>query len=312
MTLWITGMAGFVGQAVARSAVSEGGAFCGVGLIAGAAPPSIIADRLLAARIDPPSLESLAKRFGAPSIVIHAAGSGSVGASLADPALDFEANVQSTQILCEYLRLHHPKAKLVLVSSAAVYGAEQPNAIAETAAPHPVSPYGFNKLAAELVVRSYGRNFGLHGAIVRLFSVYGEGLRKQVLWDLCGRLRHAPATELWGTGEEQRDFIHVDDAARLLLLAGALASASVPVVNGGTGEATTMAALAAYVTGAWQRHTGEKRSIGFNGQVRTGDPVSQVANVERAVQAGFSPHMRVDKGIDRYIEWFVHSEPKKA
>ena len=73
-----------------------------------------------------------------------------------------------------------------------------------------------------------------------------------------------------------------------------------------------MAALAAYVTGAWQRHTGEKRSIGFNGQVRTGDPVSQVANVERAVQAGFSPHMRVDKGIDRYIEWFVHSEPKKA
>src|SRR4029077_722043 len=140
-----------------------------------------------------------------------------VGASLQAPLEDFTRTTNSTATLLEWLRNYSPRSKLVVASSAAVYGDTQGVPAAESRPPAPVSPYGYHCLMFEQLCQEYSQVFGLHTAVVRLFSVYGEGLRKQLLWDCAGKLV-APGEriELGGTGEEVRDWVHVDDAVAML------------------------------------------------------------------------------------------------
>jgi UDP-glucose 4-epimerase len=302
MTLWITGMAGFIGQAVAREAVRQGRAVAGLDF--GAAGGD---GRIVAGAVDRAGLAALLRQAGPPGGIVHAAGSGSVGVSLARPALDFDSNVATTQNLCEFLRENGIDAPLVLVSSAAVYGNGHAGAIGETAPAAPLSPYGFNKYAAELIMRSYAGNFGQRTTLVRLFSVYGEGLRKQILWDLCGRLARDGRAELSGDGSERRDFIHADDAAKALLLALDQAAATAPVLNAGTGNATTMRALADAVCDAWRSTQGRAVAVSFSGLVRQGDPAALVGDVSALKALGFSPAIGLADGLVRYVSWFAQT-----
>src|SRR6202012_4896575 len=106
---------------------------------------------------------------------------------------------------------------LIVASSAAVYGAQHAGPIAEQDALVPMSPYGQHKLMMEQLCRSYAMTFGIRSTVVRLFSVYGASLRKQLLWDVCSRLhRGERSLMLGGTGREIRDWIHVRDVVRLL------------------------------------------------------------------------------------------------
>ena len=91
----------------------------------------------------------------------------------------------------------------------------------------------------EALCRSYGENFGLRAAIVRLFSVYGEELHKQLLWDICCKLdaRESAPLLLGGTGLEIRDWLHVSDAVSLLWMARQVCSPECPSMNGGPGTA---------------------------------------------------------------------------
>ena len=76
-----------------------------------------------------------------------------------------------------------------------------------------------HKLMMEQVCRSYGAAFGLRTIVARLFSVYGLGLRKQLLWDLCKKLsEEGSSVQLGGTGEELRDWVDVGDVTHALEL----------------------------------------------------------------------------------------------
>ena len=185
------------------------------------------------------SLDTLIKHAGRPDAIVHCAGGGSVSYSIDHPRQDFDRSVVTTLEVLEYIRLVHPKTILVLPSSAGVYGAVNETPIATSQALVPVSPYGLHKRIAEDLCRSYSRHYGISCAIVRLFSVYGVGLRKQLLWEACNKLRTADV-QFSGTGNETRDWLHIDDAAELLVCALSYASNACPVVNGGEGIATTV------------------------------------------------------------------------
>jgi UDP-glucose 4-epimerase len=305
MTLWITGLPGFIGQAVARQAEIRGEKFCGIGVVGNATVPDFIAPYLLDEQIGPANLDRLATRFGRPGLVIHAAGSASVPDSLAHPDRDFESNVHCTQILCEFLRQRVPSARIVFLSSAAVYGRRAESPISEDVAEAPISPYGHNKLAAELIIANYARNFGLRAMIVRLFSVYGEGLRKQIFWDLCSRLAESGQASLSGFGSEQRDFIHVNDVARLLFLTANHTCELAPKLNGGVGVGIRMIDLAQNVSTAWREVTGRTAVIDFNGRTRQGDPASLVADQRKLSELGFAPSVEFAGGVLSYVRWFV-------
>ena len=291
----VTGAAGFIGSHAVRQLLAERFEVVGIGHAA-VGRGAISACRLHESDIDHAALRALRC---VPDIVIHCAGGASVGRSIADPAAERSRTLDSAAAVLDFAAESAPRARLVLISSAAVYGNAAIQPIEEGAELAPVSPYGDYKLQAEEMWRSHAGRHGLAGAIVRLFSVYGEGLRKQLLWDACNKLC-AGDNDFGGTGEESRDWLHVADASRLLLLASRHSVPDCPVVNGGSGRAITVREVLCELSVA----LGLDLPPRFNGIARPGDPMRYLADIMRARAWGWQPRLEWREGIRRYAHWF--------
>ena len=151
-------------------------------------------------------------------------------------------------------------------------------------------------------------------AIVRLFSVFGQGLRKQLLWDACGRLARAEdVLALGGQGDEQRDWLHVEDAARLLAMAIDHASPQATVVNGGSGRPLSVQEVARLLCASWAAATGRPMTpVSFSGRGRPGDPKSLVADAALARAWGFEPRHRLEEALESYVEWYRRDQCLKS
>lgn len=304
MTIWITGANGFIGRHLARALADGEEAIHGIGHGHLESPDRerIGLGDWINGEIDAANLSALLVARGKPSMIFHLAGGASVGFSLAHPYEDFSRTVASTARLLEWMRVAAPDCRLVVASSAAVYGAGHQAGIHAGDATLPMSPYGQHKLMMEQLCSSYALSYGLNSTIVRLFSVYGAHLRKQLLWDLCSRLRtgESPLT-LGGTGDELRDWTDVRDVARLLVWVGRQAQQKTfQVLNGGSGRGTRVADIAAILTGAW----GGGVPVAFSGIRRGGDPVNLVAALEERGPDEFSWSIPVESGIPDYVRWF--------
>jgi UDP-glucose 4-epimerase len=250
------------------------------------------------------TVETLTTYAGEPDAVFHCAGSGSVAFSMTHPQQDWQRTVASTMSVLEYLRLQRPAARLVIPSSAGVYGVATRMPIATSDPLQPASPYGVHKMMAEELCRSYARHFGLRVALVRLFSVYGVGIRKQLLWDACSKLSQGQFS-FAGTGLETRDWLHVDDAAQLMLCAAGRASADCPVVNGGEGQAVRIRDVVELI--ALQIGAGAQPQ--FSGQSRAGDPTHYQADVNSALAWGWQPQRDRVREMQAYVDWFKEGAP---
>ena len=245
------------------------------------------------------TLESLADYVQRPDVVVHCAGSGSVGFSLIHPMQDFERTVSTTLTMLEFLRIHSPHSVFVYPSSAAVYGDVKYLPIAESISPAPVSPYGTHKKIAEDLIGSYARHFSQRVAIARFFSLYGPGLKKQLLWDTCRKV-DCGDNRFYGTGHEVRDWLHVRDAARLLFILSSHASSDVLIVNGGSGTGTTVREIVTAILETMKRGGSPE----FSQVQKAGDPPGYVADIRKAASYGWKPEISLDYGIDEYIRWY--------
>ena len=104
------------------------------------------------------------------------------------PYQDYQRTVATTHSVLEYFLTVRPNAGLVLPSSAGVYGIVNSMPIKVTDPLNAASPYGLYKKIAEDLCRSYGKHFGVRSVVIDLFSIYGIGLRKQLLWDACTKI----------------------------------------------------------------------------------------------------------------------------
>lgn len=304
MKIWITGARGFIGRHAARAFAARGDTVTGLGH--GAWTESEQRQAGLAlwrnGEVSHANLDAVAAVMGTPDAVVHLAGGSAVGPSFAQPSEDLNRSVAAAAALTEWTRLRAPTATLVMASSAAVYGAGHTGPISEAQPSTPFSPYGYHKRMAELLLQSYAHNFGLRTAVVRFFSVYGPGLRKQLLWDACTRLSASPAAlELGGTGHELRDWLHVTDACRLLMLGVDAASDRCVLLNGGTGVATPVRDIAAALVSHWG---GPQLPVVFSGRSRAGDPHSLVADTAASAALGWLPEMDWHAGLAEYVAWF--------
>lgn len=300
---WITGARGFIGRRLALLLREQGFVVCGVGH--GHSPvedwPQAGLTKWLNSEITAEALMQLAGGTGLPEYVFHLAGGSAVGASLSAPLEDFARTTVTTARLLEWLRTHSPRSKLVVASSAAIYGDTGGAPAQESTTPDPVSPYGYHKLMMEQLCREYSEVFGLQTAVLRMFSVYGEGLRKQLLWD-CGMKLMAPveSIELGGTGDELRDWIHVDDAAAMMHRIAELASVQSPVFNGGSGIAVAVRDVVTLLARSLRRPV----QVRFSGVRRPGDPFVLVSDAGRLSSLGFGRRVTLEAGVQRYADWF--------
>lgn len=302
--VWVTGAKGFIGRHLSTYLSQCGDIVLGLGH--GAWPGEIAIKSGIShwvnGEIEDSNLWQLVERSAKPDIIYHLAGGSSVGLSLQSPAEDFRRTVSSTATLLEWIRLHSPETRLVVSSSAAVYGNTPMVRLTEAGQFIPYSPYGFHKRAAELLCESYTQSFGLQIRIVRLFSIYGPGLSKQLLWDLCCRLRQSPSKlEMDGSGSELRDWVYIDDAVRILATVAQHRTKQLMVINGGTGEGICVKDVVKLVCQTW--HVSPE--VTFSGQQRHGDPQQLVADISQLKQLGFVFQNTLEQGIEKYVSWFT-------
>jgi UDP-glucose 4-epimerase len=301
--IWVTGADGFIGRHLLRLLGQQQGVI--VGALGFRDGMSVNDDGDVVwseGEIDDARLEALADAMGAPDIVYHLAGGGSVGASLTDPVFDFRCTVLSTAAITDWIRRRAPDARMIQISSAAVYGAGYDGPISEDASLAPYSPYGTHKQMSEALCRSARLDFGLDCWILRPFSVYGPGLRKQLLWDSCIRIAAGCETlSLGGTGEERRDWLHVADLCSILLCLSDASPTSGTTINAGNGEFKTVAEIGQLLVAAWGKPA---MPVEFSGQSRPGDPHSLIADTRRLSALGFAPQHKVDDGIADFVHWF--------
>ena len=304
MNAWVTGANGFIGRHLVRVLADRGYRVHGIGhgTIGDAESRRIGLAHWLNGEIDAANLNALAAHSGLPSTIFHLAGGSSVGLSIAQPFEDFSRTVASTARLLEWLRGTARDCRVIVASSAAVYGAGHAGAIAVDAATLPMSPYGQHKLMMEQLCRSYAVTFGLRSTVARLFSVYGPNLRKQLPWDICSRLQAGESSlVLGGTGSEVRDWTDVRDVARLLLaIDGKPQSEAFQVLNAGSGQGRTVAQIATRMAQCW----GGPASVQFSGIVRAGDPTSLLSDNAMLRSLPFDWTIPVEQGLADYVSWF--------
>lgn len=298
-SVWVTGAAGFIGRAIVRRLRAAGRGVVGLGH----APEGSLEREdplFVPGDIDPDIVAWAVRRFGAPSGVVHAAGGSSVAAGQAAPLGDFQRTVATTASLLHTLGRLAPGTRIVLPSSAAVYGNTTSTPITEDTVCEPVSQYGWHKLLAEQICRQAVDAYELPCVIVRFFSVYGPGLRKQVLWDVGLRLlTTSGAVDIDATGEETRDFLHVEDAVGLTV---SLLERDMPpcfVVNGGTGRAVRLADLLGLLGNA----LGAEGRVRYTGTIRPGNPPHLRADTDRLAGLGFAPRWSLEDGVAGYARW---------
>jgi len=304
-TVLITGAHGFLGRYCAAEFCRQGYRVMGIGHGSwdNAAAAAAGVEMWVEGSI---TLENLASLPLRPDIIVHAAGSRSVSYSLSNPMQDFESSVTTTLAVLEFARLAAHSMRIVLISSAAVYGSTDINRITEDTPACPTSPYGIHKHMAEQLCSSYRQHFGVESTVIRFFSVFGPGLRKQLLWEACCRMSSAEAPkslEFFGTGNETRDWLHARDAALLVRLAGEYAHDGL-VINGGTGEAISVSDIIERLAA----EMGWSGRISFNKIVRNGDPEHLCADCVRSGHLGWVPSVSLSDGLADYTAWFRGSE----
>lgn len=302
-TVWITGGKGFIGRNLAKHlALNQCKVFgIGHGAWVGQASKYWSYSGWMQAEINFSNLNYLASENGQPDLIYHLAGGSAVGPSIQNPYEDFQRTVDTTAKLLEWVRQESSNTRVIGVSSAAVYGSGHMGSIDEHVHCTPFSPYGYHKSMLEALFASYRDTYDLTLSVVRLFSVYGPGLEKQLLWDICQKLENTStnAILLHGTGQELRDWLHVKDACDLLWKVAA-SSETPEIINGGTGIATSIEQIAQLIIDAW----GHPYEVSFTGIGRKGDPLSLVADISKARALNFSPAINIQSGITEVVNWY--------
>ena len=117
-----------------------------------------------------------------PDIILHCAGSSSVIQSYKNKKLDYKKNVETTKEIIKFIEYLKIKPRIVFFSSAAVYG-NHCNKIKKKT--KPISPYGKNKLLSEKILLKKSKKLKFKLNILRFYSIYGRGLKKQLIWDFA-------------------------------------------------------------------------------------------------------------------------------
>jgi UDP-glucuronate 4-epimerase len=251
--------------------------------------------------------DDLAPALEGADVVYHLAGRPGVRAALMRFEPYWRENVIATQRLLEALK-GKPLQKFVYGSSSAVYGDAEVFPTAETAVPAPLSPYGVTKLAGEHLAYVYWKNFQIPAVRLRYFSVYGPRMRPDLMLAKAMRALHDGAVfDVYGDGEQTREFTYVSDAVDGTILAAAKGAPGDLYNLGGGGSVTVnhvLDLLADTAGGELMRRHVERQP---------GDHRRAGASITRArIQLGWEPRTSMREGLVELWRWFKETVDPEA
>jgi dTDP-glucose 4,6-dehydratase/UDP-glucose 4-epimerase len=203
--------------------------------------------------------------------------------------------------ILDAIRQTQPSCKFINLSSAAVYGNPCRLPINEEAVCVPMSPYGSHKLMSEMICKEFSIQFGLHTCSLRIFSAYGEGLAKQLFWDVAKKADAQSSIQLYGTGNESRDFIYILDLVEAIYCVIENASFDGTAINIANGiELSIQDVVAEFLS-----NFNENKNVVFGGQVREGDPNNWKADISKLVGLGYVSKFSLREGLKNYYNWLL-------
>jgi len=216
-------------------------------------------------------------------------------------------NILATQRLLEHLKGSRLK-RLVFAGSSSVYGDAESFPTRESALPRPVSPYGVTKLAAEHLAFLYTRNFGLPVVSVRYFTVYGPRQRPDMAFSrFMSAIAAGEPIEVYGDGEQTREFTYVSDAVEGTIKAAA-ADVAGQVFNLGGGSRVTLNKVLSTleeISGLEVRR--EELPLA------PGDPRHTGASINLARERlAWEPRVALRDGLKKQWEWFRETAAHEA
>lgn len=309
-TIFLTGVAGFIGWRTAELLLEAGHRVIGIDNLNDYYDVKLKHHRLTLLKTHPlfkfyegdiEDLNTLKAIFESDPIgaVINLAARAGVRASIKEPHLYLSTNAGGTLNLLEAMRMFNIK-KMVLASTSSIYAGERPPFREDLPVNTPISPYAASKKAAEVMAYTYHYLFGLDITVLRYFTVYGPAGRPDMsVLRFIKLIDEGKPIVVYGDGTQKRDFTYIDDIAEGTLKA--LLPLGYRIINlGGGGPPQPLNYLIACI----EEHLG-KKAIVERMPFEKADMKETIADITCARQTlGWQPKILLDEGIRRTVLWY--------
>ena len=301
MRVLVTGGAGFIGSRLANQ-LHRQGHFVRVLDDLSSGDPARLRAGVNLNRGDVRDVPKLWSLLQGVEVVYHLAARVSVPASILYPREYNEVNVGGTVSLLEACRDVGSVNRVVLASSATVYGDHSRQPVDESREIRPAVPYAVSKAAAEQYLFTLGRLAGYEAVALRIFNAYGPGqdvppahapVIPQFLQQIAGR----GSVLVNGDGSQSRDFVYVDDVVDALISAGTASDVNGQIVNVGSGEETTIRALVELIS----KITRENANVLYNKETSGGIARLVADGTKAGHLLRYKPKVRLENGLRKLL-----------
>jgi UDP-glucose 4-epimerase len=312
----ITGIAGFVGSALARALLQRGDEVRGIDNLATGRMENLaeLRGQIDFRQADLVDGEAAHAACAGMDYVLHEAAIPSVPKSVADPWSSNQASVDATVSLLIAARDAKVK-RVVYAGSSSAYGDQPSLPKHEGMTPDPISPYAVGKHAGELYLTSFYRCYGLQTVTLRYFNVFGprqdpSSPYSGVLAKFITLMLEGKQPTIFGDGEQSRDFAYVDNVVQANL------KACVAPAEGCVGRVFNIACgrrITLNQTYELLRElTGYKGTVGY-AEARTGDIKHSLADISAARSAlAYEPGVYFEEGLRRTVDWYKETRQAKS
>jgi len=236
--------------------------------------------------------------------VVHLAADTRVMDSIAAPAFNFDVNVAGTFALLLAMRRHGVTRMINASTGGAILGEAQPP-VHEDMLPRPASPYGASKLAVEGYLSAFSQSYGFKAASLRFSNVYGPRSwhKGSVVAHFLKEILKGKPLTVYGDGSQIRDYVHVEDICRGIMLA--IEKEVSGVFQLGTGIPVTINELLDLIRGTvGQGFAVDVRYEDF----RPGEIRNTWCDIARASSVlGYSPSISLKEGLAGTWRWFTEN-----
>ena len=308
----ITGVAGFIGSALAERLIEDGHSVRGVDNLITGKKENIAAVKGLDFReVDILDSAAMADACRDVDSILHEAALGSVPRSVADPATTNSNNVEGSLSVLSAARAEAERAKkkvrVVFAASSSAYGDTPTLPKREDMFPNPMSPYAVTKLAGEFYMQAFWRVYGLETVSLRYFNIFGprqdaDSQYSAVMARFITAMLRGDRPTIFGDGKQSRDFTYIDNAVSANLLACAAPADKVcgKTFNIACGGQVTLIQM----VDALNRLMGTRIDPIYAGE-RAGDIKHSFADISLAQKSlGYKPLVGFEEGLKRTIAWY--------